>query len=170
MAVVSTVLEETLLDSDSTAATAYAIARDGWTSLAVAAWKGQESVVARLLSNGATDDNVRGFHGSTMLFYAADGGHRGVVDQLVSHGIDPNACDDDGQTALFCAVERGKFDVVLQLLLLGCQQEIKDNNGNTALDWAAQKRQWKIFYLLKQTQAASREELDHVESRFGIIQ
>lgn len=47
---------------------------------------------------------------------AASKGKSTFVRELLAHGADPNADDNDNWTALLCAAKEGHYDIVLQLL------------------------------------------------------
>lgn len=47
---------------------------------------------------------------------AASKGKSSFVRELLAHGADPNAEDNDNWTALLCAAKEGHYDIVLQLL------------------------------------------------------
>lgn len=47
---------------------------------------------------------------------AASKGKSNFVRELLAHGADPNAEDNDNWTALLCAAKEGHYDIVLQLL------------------------------------------------------
>lgn len=104
-----------------------------------AAWKGDESEVASLLSKGESPD-ARGEGGRTALMNAAgapgSGVHIGSSGQiqatrvpghvdlptiriLLERGADRNLMDDSGQTALFFAAHSGSAEAVSMLLAAG---------------------------------------------------
>ena len=72
----------------------------GYRPLHYAARRGDEAIVAALLSSPATNINARTEGGqATPLMRAAAGGHGGVVAVLLSAGAEVGAVDGDGQTA-----------------------------------------------------------------------
>jgi len=109
------------------------------SSLLGAAWNGDESEVATLLSKGESPD-ARGEGGRTALMNAAGAPGRGVsigssgqiqgtqvpghvdlptIRILLDHGADRNLLDDWGQTALFFAAHSGSAEAVSTLLAAG---------------------------------------------------
>ncbi|KAJ1531607.1 hypothetical protein ONE63_000279 [Megalurothrips usitatus] len=117
-----------------------------------------ESMVSfshRTLVNYIRDDNLnalQGFlenkravvddrdeNGSTALHVAAAKGKLQFVRELISHGADVNAEDNDQWVALLCAAKDGYADVCSELLDNGANIEHKDMGGWTALMWASYK-------------------------------
>ncbi len=71
----------------------------GDTPLHIAAIKGDETIVRRLLSAGA-DPNRKGEHGFTPLHEAIQQGHIGVVELLLKSGADSQIRNDWGQDSM----------------------------------------------------------------------
>ena len=75
--------------------------------------------------------------GQNTLHLAAQKGHRGIVELLLSRSSDINAVDTDGQTALHLATSNGHVAVAEFLLDKGSDSSIKNVYGQTALHVAA---------------------------------
>ena len=106
------------------------------TPLHWSAGYGQRDVVAELLESGAVQ--IPNSEGWTPLMWAAEMGHDGVVNLLLSH--DYSELDRKelrlGRSALMLAVERDQKVVAKTLLLNGAKQE-ENNSGATPLMVAA---------------------------------
>ncbi|KAH7259881.1 Pfs domain protein [Fusarium solani] len=89
---------------------------DKSAGLAVAASKGHTDVVKTFLKKGRFDVNAVHL-GSTPLSLAAEGGHMGMVDLLLSQpGIEAHKRDVEGRTPLAMAAWRGHTAIVERLL------------------------------------------------------
>ena len=89
------------------------------TPLWMAALRGDEGVVERLLKARADGNKARTDDGGTPLYAAANTArrHEGVVDQLLKAGADANkASTNYGETPLYLAAEQGHASVVEKLL------------------------------------------------------
>lgn len=105
-------LVEALLERGVPAA---AVARDGTCALLLAAARGNDPVVARLLAAGAPAHNVRqqAMHPRrTTALHEAAGVSPEVVQRLLAAGADPTVRNLDGHTALHLAVWANRPDVV----------------------------------------------------------
>jgi ankyrin repeat protein len=89
----------------------------GLTPLCLAASKGQLRVAKFLLDNGAAVNKPSGPGRWTALQYAADGGHKAMVELLAERGADINARNDNGETALHLAAAKGYLSVAEALIL-----------------------------------------------------
>ncbi|KAG1664676.1 Kinase D-interacting substrate [Nymphon striatum] len=78
-------------------------------------------------------------NGQTVLTMAAELGKLEIVKELINHGADVNAEDNDNWTALLIAAKEGHNKVVSLLLERGAEIEHKDMNGWTALLWVSYK-------------------------------
>ncbi|ERL90464.1 hypothetical protein D910_07813 [Dendroctonus ponderosae] len=78
-------------------------------------------------------------NGTTALMVAATKGKGAFVKELLAHGADPNAEDNDNWSALLCASKEGHYDIVLQLLEHNAEIDHRDMGGWTALMWATYK-------------------------------
>lgn len=83
------------------------------------------------------------------LMNAASQGATRQVIQLLSGGLDINACNEDGATALHQAAFFNREEVVALLLSQGADPFIKDQRGRMPLDLAKQWRFTAIVRLLR---------------------
>jgi ankyrin repeat protein len=120
-------------------------------ALQAASAGGHKTVVNMLLDAGA-NVNARGYYagGRTPLLWAAEKGHKVVVDLLLRiPDVDLNARDNDGQTALSRAAENGHNAVVdLLLRIPNVDLNARDNDGQTALSRAAENGYEAVVDLL----------------------
>lgn len=115
----------------------------GETPLTHAAKKGYFYVVEVLLENKRTHLSLkeRTDRGWTALVFAAEGGHKDVVELLLGHRT---ACSTlinakyqpNGATALIYAAQKGYEIVVKQLLAAGADQTIVCDKGSSPLHYA----------------------------------
>lgn len=98
---------------------------NGITALMVAAWEGEDPIVANLLKAGVPVNCVNAATGDNALILAASLGNAGVVNQLLEvRGIDLNKTNKNGDTALMLA-SSGKWpDVAESLLKHGAKADL----------------------------------------------
>ncbi|KAK4446701.1 ankyrin repeat-containing domain protein [Podospora aff. communis PSN243] len=121
---------------------------------------GNHSVVLLLLSLGV-ECNARlpWKEGRTPLSVAAEGGHVLIMEELLDHGADVDAADDNGRVALSWAVYDRNDRSFFQLLASDATVDVMDDNGRSPLSWAAEYgNQWAVEHLL--VNGASCEEKD----------
>ena len=91
--------------------------------------------------NAGKDVNARGVWKRTPLHYAADEGHRPVVELLIKNGANVNLKDDEtdarGETPLHLAAAKGHVPVVELLIKNGANVNAKDESGRTTLHWVS---------------------------------
>jgi ankyrin repeat protein len=120
------------------------------TPLMAAAGNGHVDLVGVLLMRGA-DARRRMERGARALDWAADEGHEGVVELLLTH--DPQLLDLPGYgeaTALMAAAANGHLALVQQLLAWRADPRLRDGEGTRALDWAAQNGRVAVIEQLLQ--------------------
>ncbi|RYP39319.1 hypothetical protein DL768_010725 [Monosporascus sp. mg162] len=86
--------------------------------------------------------------GQTPLSWAAEEGHREIVQLLLDKGAEIDAKDNDGRTPLWWAARNGHKEIVLLLLEKGAEIDAKGNISRTPLSWAAGKGHKEIVQLL----------------------
>lgn len=116
--------------------------------LAMAAARGNTSIVKLLLQSGATvklqDDD--GWHA---LIFAAGAGDIEMVEALQSFGGDVNLSDHGGWTPLMQAAKYGRADLVQWLIAKGASVHARDKDGWTASTIAEKCGHHQIGRLLK---------------------
>lgn len=133
--------------------------RQGETQLMLAAAKGDQRQIDRLLKLGA-DIEDRDMGGATALIRAAQHWRPDVVEHLVKRGADVNATDLQGKTALMWAAGSGgdPTDMVRLLVRLGADVRRRDKAGRTARGAALRNHNQRIADLLVELGAPSLEE------------
>ncbi|MBN2181047.1 MAG: ankyrin repeat domain-containing protein [Sedimentisphaerales bacterium] len=106
------------------------------SSLYTAAYMGDLDKVKAFIDQGADIKQKKGMIEGTALHAAAAGGHKEVVEFLISRGADANITNIAGKTALHIAAGAGHLEIVQILLKSGSDVNTKDRMGNTALDLA----------------------------------
>jgi len=132
--------------------------RRGRTPLYGAANKGNETIVAYLLSlkdkDGklVVDVSMVDEDQETPLHAAADEGYCQVVRLLVQEGnADVNKQDVDGDTPLHEAADEGHLDIVTFLIKSGADPTIKNKKGRTPLDEAIDEKRYDVVKYLKES-------------------
>ncbi|XP_067668023.1 uncharacterized protein [Haliotis asinina] len=110
------------------------------TDLRNACFEGKLVEVKRILDTGRTDVNSRVGGGMTPVMWAARGGHRDVVELLVSRGADVSLVDVYCNNILHVACVGGDRETVVFVLSLdGVDVNARNSDGQTATDVA---RDW----------------------------
>lgn len=121
--------------------------KDGATVILSAAANGRRDLFDLLLAKGAkfTDKTIP-------LHRAVQNGHLETVNDLLAHGADVNAGDDQGTRVLHTAAKACRIDIVETLLAHGADINIKDKDGQTPMDRFAQSscRDAKLAKLLRE--------------------
>ena len=111
--------------------------KSGRCALEAAIQGGRADVVQLLLNNKATVNRASSTGldlGVSAFQMAAQGGHRGLIQQLLEWGVvDVNYQDKDGLSPFLTAVVRGHEAIVRLLLEKGVDTSLTDNDGLTAL-------------------------------------
>ncbi|KAK6499947.1 hypothetical protein TWF481_010303 [Arthrobotrys musiformis] len=112
-------------------------ARDtyGQTSLSIAAWYGDETLVRLLVGFGA-DLEARDNRLQTPLSIAAWGGHEDVVRLLVEEGADLETIDEDDKTPLQHAIAEGCEGIIE---ILATQETMRQGDRKTEISTAKKK-------------------------------
>ena len=103
------------------------------SALMLAALRGQERLVIKLLTKGA-EVNKKGW---TPLHYAATGGQMRIAAILIGAHADVNAESENGTTPLMMAAMYGNSDTVKLLLSSGAEAYPRNDVGWSAQDFAA---------------------------------
>jgi len=85
---------------------------------------------------------------TTELMKSARKGEEGLLQALLSAGMDVNKRNNNGLTALIFASDAGKADVVQVLLDRGADANIKDKRGWSALMYAVEEKHVDVVELL----------------------
>ena len=124
----------------------------GNTTLILAAMRGYDYVVKKLIKKGAdlrsvTDD------GNTALLLAADFGRLTTVDFLIENGAEIDRVNKWGYTPLIISVMRGHYKVVEMLLYRNASVNIQDKSGRTAFGYAQLYNNVTMMRLLRRYKA-----------------
>lgn len=111
---------------------------DGVTPLMLAAFHGEDSVVAALLDEGARiaalDDE-----GNHALWYACLGGAPAPILRLVEAGTEIDHANDNDITCLMQAAASGRVEMMQLLLSLGASGRLSAPDGRNAFDMATDR-------------------------------
>ena len=114
--------------------------------LMLAALRGQESLVVKLVSRGAMVNKT----GWTPLHYAATGGQLRVLAFLIGSGADVNAESPNGTTPLMMAAMYGNDATVKLLLESGANVETRNDQQLSAEDFAVRAGREDSARLIRQ--------------------
>ena len=117
------------------------------TPLFIASFEGNDEVVQRLLSAGASVGE-RGSSGVSPLHIASFMGHENVVWYLIAGGANVSCRGDVGDTALHSAARSGQCKVVLFLIEHGADVNVHDSYGYTPLRYAFENKHIPVQHVL----------------------
>jgi len=89
-----------------------------------------------LLAEGHDIDERDIQYDATALQWAAEYGHEGIVEILISNGAELNALNNQGRTALHWAALNSKLETCKALIKKGAKLNIRDEKGETPIDFA----------------------------------
>ena len=104
--------------------------------LAEAARVGNAEEVILLLADGHDIDERDVQYDATALQWAAEYGHKAIVEILISNGADLNALNNEGRTALHWATLNSRLETCKVLIKKGAKLNIRDENEETPIDFA----------------------------------
>ncbi|OCK74830.1 ankyrin [Lepidopterella palustris CBS 459.81] len=117
-------------------------------ALGVAAFKGYDVVLKKLLELGTKITATSGERQETALHLAAAGGQPAIVHFLLDQGIHPNVMDNGRRMPLYCAAWSGHAMTVQILLDHGAPINARDDANRTALFGAASAGHEAVVSLL----------------------
>lgn len=100
---------------------------------------------AQLLATRGAVASESGRGGKRALQYAAERGHREMIDWLISAGHDVNTQDAEGRTALMTAAESDLPEVVSQLLKSGADSTLENVYGESAIAVADSPEVYRVL-------------------------
>ena len=89
-----------------------------------------------LLAEGHEIDERDIQYDATALQWAAEYGHEGIVEILISNGAELNALNNQGRTALHWATLNSKLETCKVLIKKWAKLNIRDEKGETPIDFA----------------------------------
>ena len=118
--------------------------------------KGDLAKVKAFLARDAKLLNLRDADGAAPLHFAVAGGHKAVVEFLLSKKADVNAKKNDGVTPLHVAASLGKLEIAKLLIAKGAKKDATDSKGRTPLSLAGEKGNVEMIDLLSGKPPASK--------------
>lgn len=119
-------------DVDEALLSPFILRSNGWTSLHLAAARGDLDTASALLAEGVEIDALNN-RGRTPLYEASKRGQAEVVALLLQHGADPNIRGVQGFTPLLAAAEFGHAPVIGLLAAKGANVSALCDCGDSAL-------------------------------------
>jgi len=116
-------------------------------NLMVAASKGFDSEIERLLNKGA-DINAESSEGATPLVFAVANNHLSSLLVLLTHNPEVNNITSNNETPLIIAVRNRNAEIAETLIRYGAEVDLSDRNGATPLHYATLDGSFNIVDLL----------------------
>ncbi len=116
--------------------------------LYIAVLGGDEVLFSYLLSKGADINTTTDRAEKKPIHYAAERGHKKMLEQLINEGADINEPDKNGVTPLHYAVDRTNLKAVVMLVDMGANIHAKSKAGKTPLDYTKRKKKVRIAQYL----------------------
>ena len=136
--------------------------RDGAPPLGIAAYRGNDEIVRKLLAAAGVEVDKPNEDGITPLSAAADGGYQDIVGLLLDNGADPNRSNPMGITPLHRACLYGYTRIVELLLHAGANAELEMNDPEvstrTPYSFAQLAGHWPIMRLLENHRKAGAQQ------------
>ena len=105
-----------------------------------------------MLKKGAKPDDPSTSSGATALQFAAQFGHKKIIERLLTtKNLDVDAADHQGMTALHLAISRGYKDICRYLIDNGASIDISTKQGHTCLHLATNAGSTDIVDLVIKT-------------------
>ena len=125
-----------------------------------AAKKGDIEAVRQNIFAEVNVNAIGGFFRRTALHFAAEEGHKEIVELLITHNADLNKKTSNGWAALHFAAEEGHKEIVELLISKGADMNEKEKEySNTLVDFAARRKHTTIVELLRKHGGKTGEEL-----------
>ena len=116
-------------------------------NLMIAASKGFDTEIERLISKGADIDG-ESYEGATPLIFAVANNHLSSVLTLLAHDPDANKMTSNNETPLLISVKNQNLEIAEALIRGGADIDLGDKYGATALHYAAIEGNFEMADLL----------------------
>ena len=107
------------------------------TALHIAAYLNRRVYARALTGNAEANLDVRNGDGHTPLSLSVYQGNRGIMEDLLDRGADPNLGANNGDTPVYLAAKRVRDDYMRMLIEDGADVDRKADNGETPLTLAS---------------------------------
>jgi ankyrin repeat protein len=124
------------------------IDRSGSYPILIAICKNNPEIVQLLFEYGANTETVGHNDQVTPLFFAIDHGYIQIVQTLILHKANVNACTKDGLTPLEYAIIKGNVKIIEMLIAAGANVNVKYINDATLLQRAFYSNNFEIIKTL----------------------
>ena len=136
---------------------------DGTPPLCLAAFKSNIEVLKRLLQAPGVQVDQLSQSQVTALFYAAEQGHKQVVELLLENGADPDIADKNQVGSLHIACLHGQTEIVELLLNAGADMELKAEQEYTCYEIAKIRGHQEIMRLIEERRPDGEARQAHIE-------